>query len=99
MVEVWVSNASPIIALAKINRLELLCAADHTLIIPKVVSDEILQGPLQDPARLALESGWGVQPIEVSDDPQVIEWGLGAGERGVLSVALHKKAVALVDDR
>jgi len=98
MAEVWVSNASPIIVLAKINRLEFLCAADHTLIIPKAVSDEILQRPLQDPARLALESGWGTQPIEVTDDPQVIEWGWGAGETALLSAALHKKAVALVDD-
>jgi len=37
----WVVNASPIIALAKINRLDLLLRGSGTLVIPEAVVDEI----------------------------------------------------------
>jgi predicted nucleic acid-binding protein len=43
-------NASPLISLATIGRLDLLLAADHDVLIPAAVADEILAGPAADPA-------------------------------------------------
>jgi predicted nucleic acid-binding protein len=94
-----VVNASPIIALAKIARLDLLMMDDRNLILPEAVAGEILEGPPNDPARKALLSGWGGKPVAVVPDPRVLEWGLGAGETAVLSLAKYREAVAVVDDR
>ncbi len=58
MAEIWVSNASPIITLAKVGRLDLFDLAEQ-LLIPDAVAQEILAGPADDPARLALERGLG----------------------------------------
>jgi predicted nucleic acid-binding protein len=99
MNEIWITNASPVIALAKIERLDLLLDEGHTLLVPKAVADEILQSHAQDPARRALETGWGAVPVAAIHDPQILEWGLGAGETEVLSLARQRKATAIVDDR
>jgi len=99
MIETWIANASPVIALAKIERLDLLLVEGRTLLIPEAVVSEILQAPAHDAARQALEAGWGPNPVAVAPDMGVLEWGLGAGETTVLSLARQKKAVAIVDDR
>lgn len=99
MTEIWIVNASHIIVLAKIEKLDLLLPPGRTLIIPEAVAREILQAPAQDAARRALESGWSSQPVPVTPEPEVLEWGLGAGETAVLSLARQQKAVAIVDDR
>ena len=50
----WVVNASPLISLAKIGRLDLLSAAEREVLIPAAVAKEILAGPAGDPASVAL---------------------------------------------
>ena len=99
MNEIWIANASPIIVLAKIERLDLVMVEGRTLLIPEAVAAEILQAPAHDAARQALETGWGSKPLVVAPDIGVLEWGLGAGETAVLSLARQQKAVAIVDDR
>ena len=99
MTEIWIANASPIIVLAKIEKLDLLLAGDRSLLIPEAVAREILEAPAQDPARRILESGWGSKPVSITPHPDVLEWGLGAGESAVLSLAREQNGVALVDDR
>lgn len=99
MNEVWIANASPIIVLAKIEMLDLLLDEGRSLIIPKAVADEVLRSPAQDLARRALQTGWGKTQAEAMQDPEVLEWGLGAGETEVLSLARQKKATAVIDDR
>ncbi|TMB88174.1 MAG: hypothetical protein E6J45_11680 [Chloroflexi bacterium] len=59
MAETWVVNASPLIVLAKAGRLGLtgdLCSA---ILLPDAVAHELLAGPADDPARLAVLAGWG----------------------------------------
>jgi predicted nucleic acid-binding protein len=58
MAEQWVVNASPLITLSKAGQLELLQADNRRLVIPEAVRAEVLQGPADDPARKALESGF-----------------------------------------
>lgn len=99
MTETWVVNASPIIALAKIDCLDILCMPDIELLLPDAVAKEIFNGPAHDKARCALTSGWGPQPLHTEPAWEVLEWGLGAGESSVLSLAIQKQARAVVDDR
>lgn len=97
MVDVWVANASPLIALAHAGELELLEKLPTELVVPEAVVEEILAGP-DDPARRALTSSWG--PRRAATVPEkVAEWGLGKGESAVLALALELDGAAVVDDR
>lgn len=92
-------NASPIITLAKAGYLGLFEQLSVDLLIPIPVITEILAGSPSDSARKALESGWG-RPAAPGPVPDaVLEWGLGAGESGVLALALMDPARrAVLDD-
>lgn len=97
MPDVWVVNASPLIALAHAGRLELLEEIPDELVVPEAVVEEILAGP-EDPAGRSLASGWG--PRRVATVPEkVAEWGLGKGESAVIALALEFEATAVLDDR
>jgi predicted nucleic acid-binding protein len=97
--EAWVINASPVITLAKAGYLHLLDQLSRKILIPQPVIDEILAGPPEDPARKAIESGWG-HAISPGPIPEfVLEWGLGAGESSVLALALAEPGrTAVLDD-
>jgi len=97
--DVWVVNASPIIALAKVGQLDLLERLATQVLVPEPVVSEVLAGPADDPAHQALERGWGTRvrpgPIPVA----IVEWGLGSGESSVLAVALERQScTAVLDD-
>jgi predicted nucleic acid-binding protein len=97
--ELWVVNASPIICLAKAGYLQLLDQLGASILIPEAVVREIEVGPAGDPARKALESGWGTRASPARIPESVLEWGLGAGETAVLALALERpNGMALVDD-
>lgn len=99
MSEGWVLNASPIIVLAKVDRLDLLERLAPEICIPPAVVKEITVGPEDDLGRRALESGWGRRLPESGLRPEVLGWSLGAGETEVLSVALEKPNwTAVIDD-
>ena len=98
MSETWVVNASPVITLARIGQLRLLEELSELLLVPEAVATEILAGPDDDSARIAVSSGWASRrsPAQVPD--AVTEWGLGAGESAVLALALELRATAVLDD-
>jgi predicted nucleic acid-binding protein len=97
--EAWVANASPIIVLAKAGYLDLLKNLPHELLIPEIVANEILAGPESDPARQALEAGWGTRIPSEPFPEDLLEWGLGPGETSVLAAArLRPKSHAILDD-
>jgi predicted nucleic acid-binding protein len=95
--DVWVVNASPLIALAHAKKLELLEKLSAQLVIPDAVAQEILAGR-DDPARRALVSGWG-QRRSTAISEKVAEWGLGQGESAVVATALELGGTAVLDDR
>lgn len=97
--ETWVVNSSPLITLAKIDRLDLLAGQGRDLLIPRPVAWEVLQGPESDPARLAIERGFGSRHPETEVLPELVPWSLGRGESAVLSLAREIGATAVVDDR
>lgn len=97
--ETWVINASPLITLGKVGRLDLLSEPQRRLVIPQAVVDEILAGPPTDPARLSLESGFGDAALPASIDHDVAQWGLGRGESAVLVLGRKLGATVVIDDR
>jgi len=60
--DLWVVDASPIITLAKAGYLQLLEQLASVL-VPEAVAREIEAGPAADPARKALQSGWGCRTL------------------------------------
>jgi hypothetical protein len=55
----WVVKASPVITLAKAGHLVLLTVLATDVLLPEAVVAEVLDGPVTDPARQAVEGGWG----------------------------------------
>lgn len=97
----WVTDASPLIVLARLGSIQLLPGLADELIIPGAVGDEVLQGAEDDPARSWLvRSGRPYVAAAVPLSPVVAAWDLGRGENAVLSWACeHPGWVAVVDDR
>ena len=99
MNETWIVNASPIISLARIGYLDLLSQLTSDALIPDAVAAEILAGVPADPARKAMESGWGHRASPREIPTAVLEWSLGAGESAVLAFALERAGSrAVLDD-
>ncbi len=77
----WIVDASPLILLGKINRIDLLEQLAPALLIPAEVRAEILAGPDRDPAKLWIQSesgaNWGQSTIPIPTE--VVAWDLGAG--------------------
>jgi predicted nucleic acid-binding protein len=95
----WIVNASPLIGLAKIGRLDLLREAGREILIPAAAAKEILAGPAGDPAAVALRGPLSSRVFDETVLDSVVEWGLGAGETAVISAALKRKAFAVIDDK
>ncbi len=96
-----VVNASPIIVLARIGRIDLLQALYKQIVIPNAVAEEIRAGLEQDPARLWLQSerAGSIRPVE-HIDPVIAGWDLGTGKTEVLTWARRNSEFeAIVDDR
>lgn len=100
MSEVWVVDASPLIVLAKAGYLNLLTDMADEVWIPEPVAVEVLSGSPTDPARQALEAGWGNR-VAITTIPAVVAaLGLDPGETAVLAVALGRSGSTVVlDDR
>jgi predicted nucleic acid-binding protein len=97
--EAWILNASPVITMAKAGYLHLFEQLAAKLLIPEPVAAEILAAPPSDPARKALESGWGIRISPGKVPGAVLEWGLGSGESGVLALSLENPGyTAVLDD-
>jgi predicted nucleic acid-binding protein len=96
--DLWIVNASPVIVLAKVEQLQLLQRLCQELLVPQAVVMEILTGPSSDPARQALEQGWGKVAVPKNIPPELLEWGLGPGETAVLAMSLERKSSAVVLD-
>jgi len=98
-VSVWIVNASPVIALAKVRQLQLLDALGGEVWLPEAVAIELVAGPEGDPARMAVVANWGRRCSPSAIPDTVVEWGLGAGETAVLAVAMERQpATAVLDD-
>ena len=96
-----VSNASPLIALARAKLISLLPELTVEMVIPAAVADEIRAGPQGDPAREWLEQQSWARILEIT--PPLSELGqltLGRGEAEVIEWARRSgEHTALLDYR
>lgn len=95
-----VTNASPLIFLARGDHFDLLALVGEPVLVPAAVADEIRQrGPDDVTVRAMSRAAWisVLDPIPV---PSVIQaWDLGPGESAVLAWArLHPGTEAIIDD-
>lgn len=100
--ESWIFNASPLILLGKIGRLDIVEQLNPAYAIPSAVVDELGAGPDDDPAKL-----WLAQPSSgrkilgaIATPSHLMAWDLGAGETAVLSHCITESGCrAILDDR
>lgn len=97
----WIVNASPLILLGKINRLNFLEKLCPSFAIPAAVLLEISAGPERDPARQWIQTA-SISARVVPNQPipfEINAWDLGAGETAVISLAVSlTAAICVLDD-
>jgi hypothetical protein len=95
-----VSNASPLINLARIGLLDLLPKLYGALLVPSAVWDEVVvQGAGQAGAEEVRTAGW-IARQEIENEPlaQALRQELDAGEAEAIVLALETHAELLVMD-
>ena len=99
MAETWACNASPIIALATIGRLDLLEAMDHEVLVAHAVMAEIERGNERHGAADSVRASSHFRVVgDVPVHEGVVQWQLDAGETQVLSLALARRSVGVIID-
>ncbi len=93
-----VVDAAPLISLAKVGRLDVLTAGSRIMLVTDTVAREVQAGADADPARLALQSGWGTRHADVPVAADLAAWHLDAGEEAVLALARLLGCAAVLDD-
>lgn len=96
-----ISNASPLIILAKADLLEVLQSGFSKVLVPCAVVDEIKAGPADDPMRSLVDKLPWIEQVEIVPPlTPLAYWHLGRGESEVIEYArLHFGTIALLDDR
>lgn len=99
MPECWVVDASPLIVLSRIGRLDFLENLASSF-IPDAVIGEVGAGLNRDPAAATILQ-WARERIlpNLSLPITVAAWGLGAGESQVITHCLGKAHTAVLDDQ
>jgi predicted nucleic acid-binding protein len=100
---VVIADAGPLIALSRIDALDLLRRLFGEVVVTREVRDEALP-PADHPDKVfiaqAFDAGWLVCPEPLDSSWQPRNPGLGAGERSAIAAALQLPGSLLViDDR
>jgi predicted nucleic acid-binding protein len=94
-----VVNASPLIHLARIDRLDLLVSLGKRLLVPEAVIGEIHAGSHRDGTADKVKTLSSI--LQVDDRPipeRIRSWDLGAGESQVLAHAVERPGAEVVLD-
>lgn len=97
MSDAWIVDASPLILLAKADKLDLLVQLAPRIQIPATVADEVAVLPV---GRCVLDSlrDWE-RPPDLPIPDEIARWSLDAGESQVLALALAQPGSrAVLDD-
>jgi hypothetical protein len=96
-----VSNATPLIALSRIGRLDILRDLFQEVIVPGEVYDElVVRGKGRPGSEVIAAAGW-VRRQAVQDSPLVedlVSQGLGRGEAEAIVLAREAGSTCLTDD-
>ena len=101
MVDVWICNSSPLIALARIQRLDLIESLAAQVVVPATVVLEIEAGASRDGAANAVRNSSRLRIRPDVEIPEAIHsWQLDPGENQVLAMAFqHPGCGVVIDDR
>jgi predicted nucleic acid-binding protein len=96
---ILVVNASPLILLARIERLDLLVSLAKSIVVPAAVIREIQAGSDRDAAADRLNDFPSILRVDDQPVPDRIRfWDLGAGESQVLAHGLQRPGSEVVLD-
>lgn len=99
MTDFWISNASPLITLTAVGRLDLFAALKCEIRVPLAVLEELRAGAAEDRADEAVrKAGKFVIVEDVAIPTNVDRWGLDPGEAQVVSQALTTGAKGVILD-
>ena len=94
-----VVNASPLILLARIERLDLLASLAKLLVVPEAVIREIQAGSDRDGTAGKIKDLASILQVDDRPVPDRIRfWDLGAGESQVLAHGLERPGMGVVLD-
>lgn len=95
-----ISNTGPLIALATIDRLDILKALFDKVIVPEAVHFELLEGGASHAGVSSYQHAtWlKVQPLITTLDP-LLDKVLDTGEASVVQLAREKQQPVLIDER
>ena len=81
MVDVWICNASPLISLARIGRLDLIESLAAEIVVPTTVIREIGAGDSRDGAITAVSGSSRLRVVpDIEVSAAVRSWKLDPGE-------------------
>lgn len=99
MTEAWVANASPLILLGRIGRLDLMERLAPEIIVPDAVIAEIRAGEVKDATAItALRWAESRRVADAIVPASVERWDLGSGESQVIAHGLVGTRWAVLDD-
>lgn len=102
MAAVVIADSGPLIALARVDRLEILNQLFSQVVIPEAVREECLAISCVDSERIrqALSEGkLGVEPVAETALPLALSRSLGKGEIEAIQLARqHGNALLILDD-
>lgn len=96
-----ISNATPLIAFARIGQLPLMQKVVGQLVIPEAVAEEITtyRGTSAGQIDLSKETWIGVESLQSEDQMRLLLPTLDRGEAAVIALALEKRArLVLMDE-
>ena len=102
MAAVVISDASPLIGLARVNGIGWLKDLFKEVLIPEVVADEVLNGGFpaeEERLTAALEAGWLRIVSTIPDGPELPDLDEGEAASILLALAEPGPALLLIDER
>lgn len=101
MARVVITDAGPLIALAKIDHLGILEGLFGRLVLPRAVMQECLAKETEDSLRIKQAMDDGILPVQSpAADRPALPRSLGDGEKEAIWLALqHENALLILDDQ
>ena len=94
-----ITNASPLILMARAGAFDLLRVLGDRVLVPRAVAEEIERRGADDPTVRAMSNSTWLAIVEAPPIPaSVARWDLGPGESAVLAWALAHPGTEIVCD-
>jgi predicted nucleic acid-binding protein len=98
--EAWIVNASPLILISRIARLDLIERIAPTILVPDAVIEEVRVGERKDrTAATAVEWAEKYRVADIAVAASIEHWDLGSGESQVIAHCVAGSRWAVLDDR